>query len=189
MLSDLNLPETAHFGYLEAIAMKNSAYEKNVEKVLGILHQDCHTSLEDMATMLDMSVVEVAEIIDKLEKDGVILGYGARVNWDKAYGTSVVAAYIELKVTPQRNCGFDRIAERIYQYPEVKAVNLMSGSYDFGITVEGKDIREISLFVSEHLAPMESVISTATHFVLKRYKYDGVIFCNPEKDEREVISL
>lgn len=169
--------------------MENSTYEKNVEKVLGMLHQDCRKSLEDMATMLDIPLVEVAGIIDELEKDGVILGYGARVNWDKAYGTSAVAAYIELKVTPQRNCGFDRIAERIYQYPEVKAVNLMSGSYDFGITVEGKNIREISLFVSEHLAPMESVISTATHFVLKRYKYDGVICCKAEKDEREVMSL
>ena len=169
--------------------MEHSTYEKNAEKVLSMLHKDCRVSLEDMATMLNMSSVEVAEIIDELEKDGVILGYGARVNWDKAYGASAVAAYIELKVTPQRNCGFDRIAERIYQYPEVKAVNLMSGGYDFGITVEGKNIREISLFVSEHLAPMESVISTSTHFVLKRYKYDGVICCNPEKDEREVISL
>ncbi len=169
--------------------MNDATYEKNAEKVLSMLHRDCRTSLEDMATMLNMSSVEVAEIIDELEKTGVILGYGARVNWDKAYGASAVAAYIELKVALQRNCGFDRIAERIYQYPEVKAVNLMSGSYDFGITVEGKNIREISLFVSEHLAPMESVISTATHFVLKRYKYDGVICCNPEKDEREVMSL
>ena len=85
--------------------------------------------------------------------------------------------------------GYDRIAERIYQYPEVKAINLMSGSYDFGITVEGKNIREVSQFVSEHLATMESVIGTATHFVLKRYKYDGVICARPSKDEREVISL
>ena len=139
--------------------------------------------------MLGMEALEVAGIIDQMEKDGVILGYGARINWDKAYGSDAVTAYIELKVTPQRNQGFDRIAERIYQYPEVKAVNLMSGSYDFGITVEGKNIREISLFVSEHLAPMESVVGTATHFVLKRYKYDGVICSKPEKDQREVISL
>ncbi len=169
--------------------MSDTVYEKKVERVLNLLHTDCRRSLEQMATMLDMSTEEVAGIIDNLEADGVILGYGARINWDKAYGTNAVTAYIELKVTPQRNKGFDRIAERIYQFPEVKAINLMSGSYDFGITVEGDNIREISLFVSEHLAPMESVISTATHFVLKRYKYDGVVCCKPEKDEREVISL
>lgn len=169
--------------------MSNTNYEALTEKVLNLLHNDCRLSLEQMATMLATPVAEVATAIDNLEKDGVILGYGAKINWDKAYGTDAVTAYIELKVTPQRNKGFDRIAERIYQFPEVKAINLMSGSYDFGITVEGKDIREISLFVSEHLAPMESVISTATHFVLKRYKYDGVICCKPAKDEREVISL
>lgn len=169
--------------------MSDTVYEKKAEKVLNLLHTDCRRSLEEMATMLEMTTTDVAEIIDGLEDDGVILGYGARINWDKAYGTNAVTAYIELKVTPQRNKGFDRIAERIYQFPEVKAINLMSGSYDFGITVEGDNIREISLFVSEHLAPMESVISTATHFVLKRYKYDGVICCKPEKDEREVISL
>ncbi len=169
--------------------MSETVYEKNAEKILSLLHNDCRNSLEEMATMLDMPLAEVAEIIDKLEKDGVILGYGARINWDKAYGSSTVTAYIELKVSPQRNRGFDRIAERIYQFPEVKAINPMSGSYDFGITGEGDNIREISLFVSEHLAPMESVISTATHFVLKRYKYDGVVCCKPEKDEREVISL
>ena len=169
--------------------MSDSNYEVKAEKVLELLHTDCRRSLEEMATMLAMPAAEVAEIIDKLEQDGIVIGYGARINWDKAYGTNAVTAYIELKVTPQRNRGFDRLAERIYQFPEVKAINLMSGSYDFGITVEGKNIKEISLFVSEHLAPMESVISTATHFVLKRYKYDGIICSNPHKDEREVISL
>ncbi len=169
--------------------MTDFNYEIKAEKVLNLLHEDCRLSLEQMSTMLSIPVTELAEIIDKLEGEGVVLGYGARINWDKAYGADTVTAYIELKVTPQRNRGFDRIAERIYQFHEVKAINLMSGSYDFGITVEGKNIKEISLFVSEHLAPMESVISTATHFVLKRYKYDGVICCKPGKDEREVISL
>lgn len=169
--------------------MSDFNYDEKVEKILDLLHHDCRKSLEQIATMLNMPMEEVASVIDKLEEDGVILGYGARINWDKAYGADAVTAYIELRVTPQRNRGFDRIAERIYQFPEVKAINLMSGSYDFGITVEGKNIREISLFVSEHLAPMESVIGTATHFVLKRYKYDGVVCCKPGKDEREVISL
>lgn len=161
----------------------------NSDKVLDILHNNCKLSLEKIATMIGITAGEVAAIIDELEKDGTILGYGAKVNWDKASGPEAVTAYIELRVTPQRNQGFDRIAERIYQYPEVKAVNLMSGAYDFGITVEGANIKEISLFVSEHLAPMESVVGTATHFVLKRYKFDGVICAKPEPDDREVISL
>ena len=163
---------------------------KNLEKIAEILHDDCRLSVEQIATMLDLSIAEVAAAIDKLEKDGVILGYGAVINWDKFEDVdNKVTAYIELKVTPQRNNGFDRIAERIYQYPEVKSLNLMSGSYDFGVTVEGKSIKDISLFVSEHLAPMESIISTATHFVLKRYKNDGFICKAEEKDDREVISL
>ena len=165
-----------------------STREENINKVLELLHKDCRCSLEQIATMLDISIDEVAEIIDNLEKENVILGYGARINWDAANGTDVVTAYIELRVAPQRDRGFDRIAERIYQYPEVKAVNLMSGSYDFGITVEGKNIQEVSRFVSERLAPMESVMGTATHFVLKRYKYDGVICAKEEIDDREGIS-
>ena len=169
--------------------MPELSYDKKIEKVLELLHKDCRKSLEEMATMLDIPMTDGADIIENLEKDGVIIGYGARINWDKAYSQNTVNAYIELRVTPQRNKGFDRIAERIYQFPEVKAINLMSGSYDFGITVEGKNIKEVSLFVSEHLAPMESIVGTATHFVLKRYKYDGVICCKPSKDEREVISL
>ena len=92
--------------------------------------------------MLSLPAEEVAGIIDELEKKRVILGYGARINWDEANGTDIVTAYIELKVTPQRDLGYDRIAERIYQYPEVKAINLMSGSYDFGITVEGRNINK-----------------------------------------------
>ena len=148
---------------------------KNAEKIVEILHKNCKLSIEQVAAMLNMNITEVAESIDELEKNGTILGYGAVVNW--------------VKVAPQRHNGFNRIAERIYQYPEVTSLNLMSGSYDFGVTVEGDNIKDISLFVSEHLAPMESVLSTATHFVLKRYKEDGVVLDVEEKDEREVISL
>ncbi len=169
--------------------MSELSEKKKIKQVIDLLHRDCRTSLEEMATMLAIPMTEVAEIIDKLEADGTILGYGARINWNNIYDDDVVAAYIELRVTPQRNSGFDRIAERIYQFPEVKSITLVSGSYDFGITVEGKNIKEVSLFVSEHLAPMESVVGTATHFVLKRYKQDGIIFHKPTKDEREVISL
>ncbi len=163
--------------------------DDKAQMVLELLHEDCRKTPEQISTMLNISADEVVGIIEELEKNNVILGYGARINWDEANGADAVTAYIELRVTPQRDLGYDRIAERIYQYPEVKAVNLMSGSYDFGITVEGKNIREVSQFVSEHLATMESVIGTATHFVLKRYKYDGVICGVPAKDEREVISL
>lgn len=171
---------------MEAFAMEKI---KNAEKIVEILHKNCKLSLEQVAAMLNMNITEVAESIDELEKNGTILGYGAVVNWEKVSGRNKVTAYIELKVAPQRHNGFNRIAERIYQYPEVTSLNLMSGSYDFGVTVEGDNIKDISLFVSEHLAPMESVLSTATHFVLKRYKEDGVVLDVEEKDEREVISL
>ena len=163
--------------------------QKIYEEIVKTLHENCKLSLEQLAAMYNISTAEAAAAIDEMEKNGTILGYGAIVNWDKICGSDRVAAYIELKVTPQRNQGFDRIAERIYQYPEVTALNLMSGSYDFGVTVEGDNLKDISLFVSQHLAPMEAVISTATHFVLKRYKADGNILTAPSSDDREVISL
>lgn len=163
--------------------------QKLYEEIVRTLHQNCRLSLEEIAAMYGVSAASVAEIIDELEQNGTILGYGAIVNWDKIDSANRVTAYIELKVTPQRNQGFDRIAERIYQYPEVKALNLMSGSYDFGVTVEGDNLKNISLFVSQHLAPMEAVISTATHFVLKCYKADGTILAQPPADDRGIISL
>ena len=163
---------------------------KNAEKLVEILHKNCKLSLEQVAAIAEMTTTEAAEAIDSLEKSGVIMGYGAVVNRDKLPSAKdKVTAYIELKVTPQRSNGFNRLAEQIYQYPEVKSMNLMSGSYDFGVTVEGDSIKDISLFVSEHLAPMECVLSTATHFVLKCYKEDGVIFTNEKEDDREVITL
>ncbi|MBR5613914.1 MAG: Lrp/AsnC family transcriptional regulator [Clostridia bacterium] len=163
---------------------------KNAEKLVEILHKNCKLSLEQVAAIAEMSLEEAGAAIDALEKSGVIMGYGAVVNWDKLPSAKdKVTAYIELKVTPQRSNGFNRLAEQIYQYPEVKSMNLMSGSYDFGITVEGDNIKDISLFVSEHLAPMDCVLSTATHFVLKCFKEDGVIFTNTAEDDREVITL
>lgn len=163
---------------------------KNLEKIAEILHNDCRLGADKLATMLDMSEEDVAAAIKELEDGGIIVGYGAVINRDKLENArDKVTAYIELKVSPQRNNGFDRLAERIFQYPQVKSLNLMSGSYDFGVTVEGDNIRDISLFVSQHLAPMESIISTATHFVLKRYKNDGFVYGNEDKDDREVISL
>ena len=163
--------------------------KKLYDAIINTLRANCKLSLEEIAAMHGVSVAAAAEIIDSLEKDGTILGYGAIINWDKVNSTNRVTAYIELKVTPQRNQGFDRIAERIYQYPEVTALNLMSGSYDFGVTVEGDNLKDISLFVSQHLATMDAVISTATHFVLKRYKNDGNILTAQKEDDREVMSL
>ncbi len=163
--------------------------EKKLEKIVEILHKNCKLSLEQVAAIADVSLDDAAAAIDCLEKDGTIMGYGAVINWEKLAARNKVTAYIELKVTPQRNNGFNRIAQQICQFKEVKSLNLMSGGYDFGVTVEGDNIRDIALFVSEHLAPMESVLSTATHFVLRRFKDDGIIFPLESEDDREVISL
>lgn len=162
---------------------------KNEKKIAELLHKNCKLSLEQLATMTEMTIDEVAAAIDALEASKTILGYGAIVDWDKIQGSETVTAYIEIQVAPQRNRGFDRLAERIYQYPEVKSLNLMSGHYDFGVIVEAANIQEIAMFVSERLAPMESILDTSTHFVLKRYKSDGVIYASKPEDDREVISL
>ena len=110
------------------------------------------------------------------------------INWDVS-DTEIVNALIELRITPQRGEGYDKVAERIYKYPQVKSLYLMSGAYDLCVIVEGKTMKEVALFVARNLAPMESVISTATHFVLKKYKDDGLIFYDEEKDSRQVITL
>lgn len=168
----------------------NMERDEKLNKIVEILHENCRTPLEEIAKMVETNdVAEVGGMVDELMKKRVILGYGAIVDWDKLENHENVVAYIEIKVTPQRFKGFDRIAERIYRYDEVKELDLMSGTYDFGVTVEGKNIKDIALFVSEHLAPMESIVGTATHFILKKYKKDGIIVCEPPKDEREVISI
>lgn len=159
------------------------------EKIVELLHKDCKLSLEQIATMHNMTITEVAETIEELEKNGTILGYGAIVDWDKVEGQDSVTAFIELKVSPQRQRGFNRLAERICQFPEVKSLYLMSGSYDFALTIRCNNIKDISLFITEHLAPMDSIMSTSTHFVLRRYKNDGIISTQISDDDREVISL
>lgn len=162
---------------------------KKEEKIIDLLHKDCKLSLEQIATMLNMTITEVAETIEELEKNGTILGYGAIVDWDKVEGQDSVTAFIELRVSPQRQKGFNRLAERICQFPEVKSLYLMSGSYDFALTIRCNNIKDISLFITEHLAPMDSIISTSTHFVLRRYKNDGIISTQMSDDDREVLSL
>lgn len=141
-----------------------------------------------IAQMLGCDEKEVAERISGLEKENIIVGYKTIINWDKT-DREYVTAMIELRVTPQRGEGFDKVAERIYKYPQVTSLYLMSGSYDLAITIEGKTMKEVALFVAEKLAPMDSVLSTKTHFVLKKYKDEGMIYEDNEKDTREVITL
>lgn len=145
-------------------------------------------SKEKIAQMLGMSEKEISSELEKLEKNNVIVGYKTIVNWEKT-DTEVVTALIELRITPQRGEGFDKVAERIYKYPQVQSLYLMSGAYDLSVTIVGKTMKEVALFVAQKLAPMDSVISTATHFVLKKYKEEGIVFEDDEKDTRQVITL
>ena len=152
-------------------------------KLLEMLEVDGRLSTKQIAMMLEKEEGDIKKIIDEYEKSGVILGYKAIVDWDKT-DREYATALIELKVTPQYNRGFDAIAERIYNYPEVQSVYLMSGSYDLCVILEGKTIREVALFVAQRLAPLEAVQSTATHFVLRKYKDKGVIYGPANFDER-----
>ncbi len=151
--------------------------------LLKLLEEDCRLTPEQIAVMCDKEVGDIKALITEEEKSGVILGYKAVVDWEKA-GREFVTALIELKVTPQRDRGFDRIAERIYNYPEVRSLYLMSGAFDFAVMLEGKTLSEVAYFVAQKLAPLEGVISTSTHFVLRKYKDEGVVFKAPEEDQR-----
>lgn len=160
-----------------------------MEEILRILDkEEGRVSRDKIARMLGLEEAEVAAKIEELEKNHVIVGYKTIVDWDKT-DREVVTALIELKITPQRGEGFQKVAERIYKYPQVTSLYLMSGAYDLAVTIEGKTMKEVALFVAEKLAPMDSVISTATHFVLKKYKEEGIVFNDDEKDTRQVITL
>ena len=150
-------------------------------KVLSLVEGDAKLTKERLAVMLDKSTEEIAEIIEELESEGVILGYKALVDWDKTE-KEYVTALIELKVTPQRDRGFEKVAERIANYPEVKDMYLMSGAYDYCVIIEGKTMKQVALFVAEKLATIENVLSTSTHFVLRKYKNNGVSFGMGEDD-------
>ena len=160
-----------------------------MEEILNILDKEKgNVSRAKIAQMLGMEEKEVADKIEKMEKENVIVGYKTIVNWDKT-DKDVVVALIDLRITPQRGEGFDKVAERIYKYPQVKSLYLMSGAYDLSVTIEGKSMKEVALFFAQKLAPMDSIISTATHFVLKKYKEEGIVFEDDEKDTRQVITL
>jgi DNA-binding Lrp family transcriptional regulator len=151
-----------------------------MKEVFEILEKNARATPEQIATMVDKPVSEVEKIIKRAEKDGTILKYKTIINWSKL-GEGDIWALIEVRVTPQRGVGFDAIAERIYQFPEVHSAYLVSGTYDLAILVRGKTMQEISSFVSEKLAPLDSVQSTVTHFLLKRYKENGETFHLPKE--------
>lgn len=157
------------------------------DELLSIIEKNSRIDFKELAVLLGAKEEDVLEEITKLEKEGIICAYHTLINWEK---TSIekVSALIEVKVTPQRGQGFDRIAERIYNYPEVKSVYLISGGYDLLVTLEEKSLKEIANFVSDKLSTLDSVLSTATHFILKKYKDHGTIMNETIKDEREVIT-
>ena len=161
--------------------------DKIKQELLELLQEDCRIPLEKLAVMTGQELSTIAQAIDEMENDGVILKYRPVINWDKMQ-MNRVEAMIEVRVTPQRDMGFDAIASRIYRFDEVKSVYLMSGGYDLLVLVEASTLKELALFVSEKLSPLDTVTGTATSFVLKRYKQDGVVFENHSADGRLVIS-
>jgi len=158
-----------------------------MQELLELLEKDHTLTVEQLATMLDKSQAEVAALVNRLEAEKIIVKYQTIVNWEKA-GVDRVTAVIDVKITPQREVGFDSIAERIYRFPEVRSLYLMSGAYDLLVMVEGKNLKEVSQFVSTRLSTIEGVLSTTTHFMLKMYKESGVIVEDEEEDRRLVVS-
>ena len=158
------------------------------EQLLGIIEKNSRIDLKELAVILGVEEIDVVNELAAMEAEGIICGYHTLIDWDKA-GVELVTALIEVRVTPQRERGFDRIAERIYNYPEVSAVYLISGGYDLLVTLEGKTLKEVSRFVSEKLSPIDGVLSTATHFILKKYKDHGTIMVPKKESERIPVTL
>ena len=157
------------------------------EKLLAFIEKNSRIDLKELAIMLGVNVSVVVNELETMENEHIICGYHTLINWDKT-GIEKVTAMIEVRVTPQRGMGFDKVAERIYNYPEVESVYLISGGFDFMVTLEGKTLREVSQFVSEKLSPLDSVLSTKTNFILKKYKDHGTIMTEPAQDERMKIT-
>ncbi len=158
------------------------------KEILALLEEDSTLAPEKIATMLDKPVDEVKEKINQLEEENIIVKYHTLIDWEKT-DKEVVSAFIDVKMTPEREVGFDAVAKRIYGFPEVSSVYLISGGYDLAVEVKGKTMKQVALFVAEKLAPIDHIKSTTTHFLLKTYKKDGVIFKGEnESDERLVVS-
>ncbi len=160
--------------------------DQRSNKLLKLLEKDCTLSPAQLAAMCDTTEEDVLLRVQSLRDEGVILGYKALVNWEKT-AIEAVEALIEVKITPQRDKGFDRIAERIYQYEEVESCYLMSGGYDVTVIITGRTLREVALFVSEKLSTIEGITSTATHFILKKYKQQDVVFERREEQKERLI--
>lgn len=158
------------------------------EKILSVIEKNSRIDIKELAVILGMEEIDVANELKTMEEEGIICGYHTLIDWEKT-SLEKVSALIEVRVTPQRGQGFDNIAERIYKYPEVNAVYLISGGYDLLVSLEGKSLKEISQFVSDKLSTLESVLSTATHFILKKYKDHGTILARKYTDERETYIL
>ena len=153
------------------------------EKILTFIEKNSRIDLKELAVVLGVDEALVVSELQKMEEEHIICGYHTLIDWDKV-GIEKVTALIEVRVTPQRGMGFDKVAERIYNYPEVNSVYLISGGFDFMVTIEGKTLREVSQFVSEKLSPLDSVLSTKTNFILKKYKDHGTVMTELPKDER-----
>ncbi|WP_223701520.1 Lrp/AsnC family transcriptional regulator [Sutcliffiella deserti] len=156
--------------------------------MLQIIEDNGRIAEEVLAKMVNLTVEETAETLRKLETEKIIVEYGAIIDWRKVDNFEGVTAMIDVKVTPKRDVGFDEIAKNIYRFSEVKSVYLMSGAYDLSVVVEGRSLTQVANFVSERLATLDSVISTTTHFIMKKYKHDGTIFDQGEDDRRIVVS-
>ena len=155
--------------------------------ILNYIEKNSKADLHDLAIMLGTDEVTIANEIQDMEKEQIICGYHTLIDWDKA-GSDMITALIEVRVTPQRDQGFDKIAERIYNFPEVTSVYLISGGYDLLITLEGWTLKDVSQFVSEKLAPIDAIMSTATYFILKKYKEHGTIMVPQKKTERMLVT-
>lgn len=157
-----------------------------MERILRILEENARISLEDLAAMVGRTTEEVARQLDIWQNEHVINGYKTLIDWDRL-DVPRVQAIIELRVSPKRDCGFDEIAATIARFDEVDSVQLMSGGYDLSLVLKGKSFQEIALFVAKRLSPLDDVLSTATHFVLRTYKKDGVLYGLESADERELL--
>ena len=158
-----------------------------MKKIVDLLRENARLTNEQIAVILGISEEEVAKEIKRLEENGTIIGYSAIIN-EEQLDKNAVTAFIELKVSPQVECGYDDIAKAIAQYDEVDTVRLMSGSFDLSVTLRGKNLREVALFVNERLATLDGVLSTTTHFILQRYKEKGINFTVKDTDERSLVS-
>ena len=158
-----------------------------MKELLELLEKNSKTTTAELAAILGQSEYQVEQDIRRLEKDKIILSYPTIINWEK-FGSEVVTAIITINLTPQREVGFDAIAERIYRYDEVKTVYLMSGSFDLLVIIEGKSLKEVANFVATRLSTIEGVTQTRSHFMLKSYKKDGVVLDDEERDRRLVVS-